>query len=54
MDTSGAERFTLHTKDLSSGQLLPEANSVTTVEWPAADFLNVNTAEDLQAQERLL
>lgn len=31
-----------------------DANSVPLVEWPAADFLNVNTAADLQAaRERL-
>ena len=31
-----------------------DANSLPSVEWPAADFLNVNTAADLQAaRERL-
>ena len=31
-----------------------DANSIPSVEWPAADFLNVNTAADLQAaRERL-
>lgn len=32
-----------------------DANSVPSAEWPAADFLNVNTAADLQAaRERLM